>query len=236
MGQIGMEVPDLGIYKDKDWPEPQKAHAAMITLLDKDVGLLFKKLSELNIDDRTLVIFTSDNGPHSEGGADYNFFDSNGPLKGMKRDLYEGGIRVPMIARWPGKIVAGGQSEYISAFWDFLPTACDIAGIASPENTDGISFLPAMIGGEQTEHDYLYWEFMEKGGRQAIRKRNWKAVKYDMSDNPDAPIQLYDLSVDIGEENDIASEFPEIVSEMKDLMKTSRTPSDDFKFDFEKEH
>lgn len=235
MGQIGMEVPDLGMYKDKDWPEPQKAHAAMITLLDKDVGLLLKKLSDLNIDNRTLVIFTSDNGPHAEGGADPDFFDSNGIMRGLKRELYEGGIRVPMIARWPGKITAGGQSEHISAFWDFLPTACDIAGVTSPENIDGISFLPSMIGGEQTEHDYLYWEFMEKKGRQGIRKGNWKAVKYDMTDNPDALIQLYDLSADIGEENDIASEHPEIVGEMEDLMKASRTPSDDFKFDFEKQ-
>ncbi|MCK5371399.1 MAG: sulfatase-like hydrolase/transferase, partial [Cyclobacteriaceae bacterium] len=166
---------------------------------------------------------------------DPDFFDSNGLLKGLKRELYEGGIRVPMIARWPGKINAGGKSDHISAFWDFLPTACDIAEITSPENIDGISFLPAMIGGEQAEHDYLYWEFMERNGRQGIRKGNWKAVKYDMSDNPEAPIQLYDLSVDIGEENNIASEHPEIVSEMEDLMKTSRIPSDDFKFNFEKE-
>ncbi len=233
MGQIGMEVPDLGIYKDKDWPEAQKTHAAMITLLDKDVGLLLSKLSELNIDDRTLVIFTSDNGPHNEGGADADFFDSNGKLKGIKRDLYEGGIRVPMIARWPGKIKPGNQSNHISAFWDFLPTACDIAKIPSPANTDGISFLPAMIDGKQNEHEYLYWEFMEKKGRQAIRKKNWKAVKYNMSDNPDAPIQLYDLSMDIGEENDIALEHPEIIDEMASLMRTSRTPSGDFKFKFE---
>ena len=235
MGQIGMEVPDLGIYKDKDWPEPQKAHAAMITLLDKDVGQILKKLSALNIDNRTLVIFTSDNGPHAEGGADPDFFDSNGILKGLKRELYEGGIRVPMIARWPGKINTLSQSDHISAFWDFLPTACDIAGITSPEHIDGISFLPAMIGGDQMEHDYLYWEFMERKGRQGIRNGNWKAVKYDMSNNPDAPIQLYDLSVDIGEENNIASAHPEVVSEMEDLMKTSRIPSDEFKFDFEKE-
>ncbi len=234
MGQIGLEVPDLGLYKDKDWPEAQKAHAAMITLLDKDVGILLKKLSELNIDDRTLVIFTSDNGPHAEGGANPDFFDSNGSLKGMKRELYEGGIRVPMIARWPGKINPGSQSDHISAFWDFLPTACDIAGITSPENIDGISFLPSMIGGNQKEHNYLYWEFMEMNGRQSIRKGNWKAVKYDMSENLDAPIQLYDLSIDIGEENDIASENPEIVSEMAKLMLTSRTPSEDFKFKFEK--
>ncbi len=235
MGQIGVEVPDLGIYKDKNWPEAQKAQAAMITLLDKDVGLILKKLTELNIDSRTLVIFTSDNGPHAEGGVDSDFFDSNGKLKGIKRDLYEGGIRVPMIARWPGKIKGGTQSDHISAFWDFLPTACDIAGITTPKNTDGISFLPAMRGGEQKEHEYLYWEFMEKDGRQAIRKGNWKAVKYDMTNNPDATIQLYDLCKDIGEENDIASGHPEVVSEMANLIKTSRTPSDDFKFEFEEE-
>ena len=235
MGQIGMEVPDLGIYKNKDWPEAQKAHAAMITLLDRDIGVIQNKLKTLKLDDRTLVIFTSDNGPHAEGGATPDFFDSNGSLKGMKRDLYEGGIRVPMIAWWPGKIESGSQSDHISAFWDFLPTACDLAGIIPPENIDGISFLPAMIGGDQVNHEFLYWEFMEKGGRQGIRLGNWKAVKYDMSGNPDAPIQLYDLSIDIGEENNIASAHPEIVSEMSTLMKTSRTSSEDFQFDFEKE-
>ncbi|MCK5210233.1 MAG: sulfatase-like hydrolase/transferase, partial [Cyclobacteriaceae bacterium] len=230
MGQIGMEVPDLGIYKDKDWPEPQKAHAAMITLLDKDVGEILEKLSSLNIDNRTLVIFTSDNGPHAEGGADPDFFDSNGSLRGLKRELYEGGIRVPMIARWPGKINAGGQSDHISAFWDFLPTACDIAEITSPENIDGCSFLPAMIGGEQAEHDYLYWEFMERNGRQGIRKGNWKAVKYNVLKNPDAPIELYNLMEDIGEENNIAAKYPDIIVEMETILKEARTPSEIFTF------
>lgn len=234
MGQIGMEVPSLGIYKDEDWPEAQKAHAAMITLLDTDVGKIMKKLSDLEIDGNTIVIFTSDNGPHAEGGVDPEFFNSNGALRGMKRELYEGGIRVPMIARWPDKIKAGSQSGHISAFWDFLPTACDVAGINAPENIDGISFFPALLGSaEQKEHDYLYWEFMEFGGRLGIRKGKWKAVKYDMSNNLDAPVQLYDLSVDLGEENNIASEHPDIVKELDSLMKTTRTPSEDFKFDFE---
>lgn len=234
MGQIGMEVPDLGIYKDKDWPEAQKAHAAMITYLDKDVGLLLSKLQTLKIDQNTLVIFSSDNGPHAEGGADPEFFNSNGKLKGMKRDLYEGGVRVPTIACWPGKIAAGSQSDHNSAFWDFLPTACEVAGIQVPTLTDGISFYPAMVGGKQKKHDYLYWEFLEKGGRQGVRMNSWKAVKYDMSKNPEAPIQLFDISKDIGEEVDVSDSHPDIVDRMNQIMKSARTPSDIFQFDYEK--
>jgi arylsulfatase A-like enzyme len=234
MGQIGMEVPDLGIYKDKDWPEAQKAHAAMITHMDEDIGKILDQLTDLGIDERTLVIFTSDNGPHAEGGANPDFFDSNGPLKGMKRDLYEGGIRVPMIAWWPREIIPGTVSNHISAFWDFLPTACEIAGVDNIGNTDGISYLPVLKGERQEKHDYLYWEFMEKGGRQAIRKGNWKAVKYGMTGNTDVPIQLFNLERDLGENMDIAAEHPEIIAEMDSLIQTSRTPSIDFQFDFEK--
>ncbi len=233
MGQIGMEVPDLGIYEDKDWPEAQKAHAAMITYMDKDVGKILDKLSNLGIDDRTLVIFTSDNGPHAEGGADPDYFDSNGPLRGMKRDLYEGGIRVPMIAWWPNTIEKGSVSEHISAFWDFLPTAGEIAGV-EVSNTDGISYLPTLLGYRQKEHDYLYWEFMEQGGKQATRRENWKAVKNGMTGNTDVPIQLFNLDEDPGETLDIAAEYPEIVSEMDSLMQISHTPSSEFQFDFEK--
>ena len=235
MGQIGMEVPDLGIYKDKDWPEAQKAHAAMITYLDKDVGALLAKVRSLGIDQQTLVIFTSDNGPHAEGGANPDFFDSNGTLNGMKRDLYEGGIRVPMIAWWPGKITPGRESHHISAFWDFLPTACEIAHVNYQGKTDGISFLPELLGRDQIEHDFLYWEFFEAGGKRAIRKGNWKAVQNDMSSNPDAPIQVFNLSTDIGEARDISTEHPEVIDEMKNLIGSSRTPSEDFKFNFEKE-
>lgn len=235
MGQIGMEAPDLGIYKEKDWPEAQKAHAAMITYLDKDIGLLLDKLRTLGIDQQTLVIFTSDNGPHAEGGADPDFFDSNGPLKGMKRDLYEGGIRVPMIAWWPGKITPGRESDHISAFWDFLPTACEIAQVNYQGQTDGISFLPELLGNEQKVHDYLYWEFFEAGGKRAIRKGDWKAVQNDMSSDPGAPVQLFDLNQDIGEEHNLSANYPELVTRMKEVMQSSRTLSADFKFDFEKE-
>ncbi len=234
MGQIGMEVPDLGIYEDKDWPEAQKAHAAMITYLDTDVGKILDKVADLGIDDHTLIILTSDNGPHAEGGADPDFFDSNGPLRGMKRDLYEGGIRVPMIAWWPGKIAPGTESDHISAFWDFLPTACEIAGVELSEPIDGISYMPSLTGGQQEKHDYLYWEITELGGRQAIRKDNWKAVKYGMTGNTDVPIQLFNLESDIGEHLDIAAEHPDLISEMDSLMKVARTPSEDFQFDYEK--
>ena len=235
MGQIGMEVPDFGIYKDKDWPEAQKAHAAMITYLDKDVGRILSELEELNIDQNTLVLFTSDNGPHAEGGADPDFFDSNGKLKGMKRELFEGGIRVPTIGWWPGKIKAGTETDHISAFWDFLPTACEIAEVQETIQTDGISFLNALTGNTQKAHDYLYWEFLEKGGRQAVRKENWKAVRYDMSEDPGAPIQLYNLCSDIGEARDVSDENPEIVQEMQSIMKMAHAPSDVFQFEYEKE-
>ncbi len=235
MGQIGMEVPDLGIYKNRDWPEAQKAHAAMITRMDRDIGRLISKLKELDIDENTLVIFTSDNGPHSEGGADPEFFDSNGPLRGQKRDLYEGGIRVPMIARWPGKIKGGTESSHVSAFWDFLPTACDIADITAPGSLEGLSFLPELTGQSQKKHDHLYWEFFELGGRQAVRKGRWKAVRYEMSRNPDAPVELYDLSSDLGEQRNLAADHPDIARELTGLMQSSRRPSDAFKFDYEQE-
>jgi arylsulfatase A-like enzyme len=234
MGQNGMEVPDLGIYKNESWPEAQKAHAAMISLLDKDVGRILTRLAELRIDKNTLVFFTSDNGPHKEGGADPEFFDSNGPLRGMKRELYEGGIRVPTIAWWPGKIQEGTESDHISAFWDFLPTACDIAGVRLTAKTDGISFLPAMTGGEQQRHEFLYWEFVPMGGRLAALKDNWKAVRYNMTDDPDAAIQLFDLSQDISEEHDVAADHPEIVENIKSLMSLAHTSSDVFQFNYEK--
>ena len=234
MGQIGMEVPDLGIYKDEDWPEAQKAHAVMISLLDADIGRILRRLTELQIDQNTFVFFTSDNGPHQEGGADPEFFNSNGPLKGMKRELYEGGIRVPTIAWWPGTIQVGAESDHISAFWDFLPTACEIADIPINFRTDGISYLPAMTGGMQRQHEFLYWEFMERGGRQAVRQDNWKAVRYNMSDDPNAPLELYDLSNDIGEEHDLATEHPAAVEAIKSLMEAARTPSEVFQFNYEK--
>jgi len=194
------------------------------------VGEIVAKLKELGVYENTLIIFTSDNGPHQEGGADPDFFDSNGSLKGYKRDLYEGGIRVPMIAVWDGKIEAGTESNHISAFWDVMPTITKIAGIETPLNIDGVSFLPTLIGKTQPKHDFLYWEFHERGGRKALRKGDWKLVQYDVFNPEQTTIELYNLSNDIGEENNLAAENSEIVKELMNLMNSARTESEIFTF------
>ncbi len=211
--------------------ESHAAFAAMITLLDDQVGEIVKKVEDLGLADNTIIIFTSDNGPHIEGGAQPDYFKSNGPFKGYKRDLYEGGIRVPFIASWPGIIPAGTTSDHISAFWDMMPTFADITGQTAPTGIDGISMLPTLTGeGEQKEHDFLYWEFHVWGGRKAVRMGKWKAVQYGISKNPEAPIELYDLSVDQGETNNIANEHPEIITRIKEILGTCRTESEIFKF------
>ncbi|MFQ6036255.1 MAG: arylsulfatase [Sedimentisphaerales bacterium] len=227
-GREGMEVPSLGQYADKDWPEPQKGHAAMITRMDRDIGRLFAKLAELGLDEDTLVMFSSDNGPHREGGNNPDFNDSNGPLRGIKRDLYEGGIRVPMIARWPGKIKAGSVSHHVSAFWDFLPTCCELAGVTSPTGIDGISMVPTLLGQDQKQrkHEFLYWEFHERGKKQAVRMDYWKGVRLNVAKNPDGPIELYNLEVDIAEKHNVAEQHPQIVAKIANYMKTARTPSE----------
>jgi len=178
------------------------------------------------------VMFTSDNGPHQEGGADPDFFDSNGPLRGYKRDVYEGGIRVPMIARWPEKIKAGSKSELISAFWDVLPTCAELTGQTLPEKIDGISFVPTLLGdsAKQKKHAYLYWEFHELGGRQAVRMGNWKAVRMNVLKTPNAPIELYDLSQDIGEVNNVAAQHPDVVEKMKAIFAKAHKPNSTFPF------
>ncbi len=224
-GNKGMEVPEHGIYKDKDWPEPQKGHAAMITRMDGDMGRVFALLKELGIDGNTLVIFTSDNGPHREGGNNSDFNDSNGPLRGIKRDLYEGGIRVPTIGRWPGKIKAGAESDHISAFWDFLPTACQAAGVKTPDNIDGISYLPELLGKKQKKHEFLYWEFFERNTKQAVRMGKWKAIRAVKTDK----IELYNLDEDLGETNDIAEKHPDVVAKIRACLKTARTPNPHWK-------
>ena len=227
-GNKGMEVPDYGIYKDKDWPEPQKGHAAMITRLDGDIGKLFAKLKELGLAENTLVMFSSDNGPHKEGGGDPAFFESWGPLRGYKRALYEGGIRVPMIAWWPGKIKTGSVNDHVSAFWDFLPTCADLAGFKTPRDIDGISMLPTLLGQDdkQKKHEYLYWEFHEQGKRQAVRMGNWKGVRLNVAKNPDGPIELYDLKDDLAEKHNVANEHPDIVKRIEQYMKQAHAPSE----------
>jgi arylsulfatase A-like enzyme len=193
--------------------------------MDRDIGRLFARLKALGIDKDTLVMFSSDNGPHREGGIDPKFFNSSGPLQGIKRDLYEGGIRVPFIARWPGKIKAGSVTDHVSAFWDFLPTCAELAGQEPPANIDGVSILPTLIGRpeRQKRHEFLYWEFHERGGKQAVRMGDWKAVRLDVNKNPDSPLELYDLRKDIGEKHNIAARHPDVIKKIEDYMKTART-------------
>lgn len=208
---------------------PHAAFAAMMTRLDRSVGDIMDKLEALGIDQNTVIMFSSDNGPHLEGGADPDFFDSNGPFKGYKRDLYEGGIRVPFIVRWPGQIAPGTVSDHISAFWDVMPTVAQVTGASAPPDVDGISFAPTLLGQNgQREHEFLYWEFHEQGGKQAVRMGDWKAVRRNLVRDPDAPVELYDLSTDPGETRDVATDHPEIVGTMLEIMKREHTTSELF--------
>ncbi|WP_063769049.1 arylsulfatase [Flammeovirga sp. OC4] len=214
--------------------ESHAAFAAMVYLLDKQVGEIRSKLEELGIAENTIIIFSSDNGPHKEGGADPDYFNSNAAFRGYKRNLTEGGIRLPMIAYWPNKIKSHSTSDHISAFWDFMPTACEIAGVNPPNQIDGISFLPELLGKSQPQHDFLYWEFPARGGKQAVRVRNWKGIRLNMSKNPEASIALYDVTVDPGEKNNVADQNPEVVKEIVEIMKREHTYSEVFSFDYEK--
>lgn len=214
----GMEVPNYGIYASKDWPNPQKGLAAMISYLDKDIARLRAKLSDLGIDKNTIIIFSSDNGPHSEGNNDPKFFNSSGGLRGTKRDLYEGGVRVPMIACWPGTIKPAQVSNHISAFWDVMPTLAELASVSVPKRTDGISFLPELLGKKQKTHDNLYWEFNEQGGKQSVLKGNWKLVKLNLFNPSKTVVELYNLVIDPKEQNDVSAKYPEIVAEMKAIL------------------
>ncbi len=181
------------------------------------------KLQELKIDDDTVVFFSSDNGPHKEGGVDPKFLQSAGPLRGNKRDLYEGGIRVPLIVRWPARIKAGQSSDFVGAFWDFLPTAAEIASAQCPTNIDGISMLPTLVGQPQTNrHGFLYWEFHERGFQQAIRMGDWKAVRPQAGE----PLELYNLKADLAEKQDVADKNPEVIAKIEACLKTARTDSE----------
>ncbi len=219
----GMQVPSDAPYSDQPWPQTEKNKAAMITRLDADVGRLMALLNKLKLDDNTIVFFSSDNGPHKEGGVDPNFFQSSGPLRGIKRDLYEGGIRVPFIARWPGKIKAGTTNNLPAAFWDFLPTGAELAQAKPPPNSDGISLLPTLLGQPQTNrHEFLYWEFHERGFQQAVRMGDWKAVRLSVG----APLELYNLKTDLGEKHNVAEQNPAVVAKIEACLKTARTDSE----------
>lgn len=213
--------------------KPRASFAAMVAQLDYYVGEVLAELKKLGIDDNTIVMFTSDNGPHREGGADPDFFKSYGLLKGTKRDVYEGGIRVPFIVRYPGKVEAGTRSEHISAFWDMMPTFSELSGAEIPDSVriDGISVLPTLLGEkDQKLHEYLYWEFHELGGRIAVRQGNWKAVQLNAKKGTDEAIELYDLSKDIHEDEDLALQYPEKVNEMREIIKNAHVESEQFAF------
>lgn len=226
----GMEVPEYGEYADEPWPNPEKGRAAMITLLDRDVGRILARLEELGLAKSTLVIFTSDNGPHGEGGSSAAFFQSSGFVRGMKRDLTEGGIRVPGIVRWPGHVPAGTTSDYPWAFWDFLPTAAELAAAPIPPGLDGVSFVPALLENKTSREDALYWEFHESGFDQAARHGKWKGIRRNKG-----PLELYDLDVDPGERSNVAKSHPEIVGDIEEYLERARTESADFPVSFGKQ-
>lgn len=211
--------------------EAHAAFAAMITLLDDQVGEIMKKIKELGLEENTIIIFTSDNGPHLEGGADPDYFDSNSILRGYKRDLYEGGIRVPMIVQWPNVTPAGSTTDHISAFWDVMPTIADLLDLPTGK-VDGISFLPTLLTREadQQKHSHLYWEFHEDGGRQALRNGDWKLVRYNVNRDPAGAYELYNLANDPGETNDVASQFPDKVNELSVVLESEHVSSDVFPF------
>jgi arylsulfatase A-like enzyme len=217
------EAPDEGIYKDKTWNPTLRTVASMITRLDASVGLIVERLKRHGIERDTLVIFTSDNGP---GVMAARQFQSGGPLRGFKRDLYEGGIRVPFIANWPGRIQPGVSSEVLAA-WDMLPTFAELTRQDAPAGLDGVPALEALVGqGPAPDPDrLLYWEFHERGFAQAVRWRNWKAVRPKNGGIRGAPVELYDLSEDLGERNDLAARRPDIAARMIRLIDEARTPS-----------
>ncbi len=208
---------------------PHATYAAMVSYLDENVGKLVKQLKELGIYDNTLIIFTSDNGPTFNGGSDSPWFNSARPFRSEygrgKGFVYEGGLRVPMIAEWPGKIKPGTTSEHISVFYDVLPTMCDVAGIEKPKDTDGISFLPVLIGEKQKEHEFLYWEYPEYGGQLAIRMGKYKAVCRNMRKKNNFTFELYNLETDITESDDIAAQHPEIIEKVKEIIKKEHVQS-----------
>ena len=224
--KLGAEEPYIGDERYFPNLTPRATYAAMISYLDEQVGDLVKKLKEIGVYENTLIIFSSDNGPTYTGGADAHFFQSGKPFKGGygwgKGFTHEGGIRVPMIATWKQKVTPGSQSDHISAFYDVLPTFCEILGLPKPENTDGISFLPTLLGKPQPAHEYLYWEFSSYTGQQAVRMGKWKGIRKGITEG-NLDIELYDLSADIQEQNNVAAENGQIVSRIASIMKEART-------------
>lgn len=226
----GQEVPSYGIYADRSWPDVQKGQAAMITRMDEGIGELLAQLRQLGLDENTVVMFSSDNGPHREGGPLQNpdFFAASGPLKGIKRSLTDGGIRVPFLVRWPGKIKPGAVSDHVGYFGDMLATFAELSGGSAPKPHNSVSLVPELVGrGTQAKHDYLYWEFFERGFSQAVLLgHQWKGIRLLKRD---APLQLFDLVADLGETKDVAGKHPEVVARITEIMGTGRTDNEFWK-------
>ena len=223
------EIPSVQPYEKEPWTDGQKTYAAMVTRADSYVGRILAMLKQYNLERETIVFICSDNGAHFGDEKGFSLFKSNGALRGQKGQLYEGGIRVPMIVRWPGKVQAGSQSAFPWAFWDFMPTAAEIAGVPAPAGLDGVSVMPAILGKGEPKREFLYWEFARfdtKTGRQrpdgmpqAVRTGKWKAIR----EKPGAPLELYDLSTDVGEKNNVAPANPAVVKRIEEYLKTART-------------
>ena len=224
----GAHVPDFGPYADRDWPEQDKGQAAMISRMDSYVGRMLAKLRELGIAEKTLVIFTSDNGPHNESNHDLKRFNPSGPLTGIKRSLTDGGIRVPLIAWWPGKIATGVTSDQVGYFGDWMATAAELTGAKAPANVDSISLVPTLLGkpAQQKQHEFLYWEFHEGGFKQsAIYQGRWKGIR---TGGPNEPIALFDQQNDIAEKINVAAMRPEITKKIDAYLRTARTDNADW--------
>ncbi|MCI0624969.1 MAG: arylsulfatase [Acidobacteria bacterium] len=227
----GQEVPDYGPYADKDWSAPNKGQAALITRLDGQAGRLFAQLRQLGLDEQTLVLFSSDNGPHKgEGKNDPEFFNARGPLTGFKRSLTEGGIRVPFLARWPGKIKPGSVSAHVGYFGDMMATFAELASATLPKDLDSLSIVPTLLGRatQQAKHEYLYWEFYEGGSSQAVLLNGrWKGIRLRRTI---APIQLFDLANDLAEQTDVAAKYPDLVGRIGAIMRRAHVDNEDWKF------
>lgn len=216
---------------------PHAAFASMVTRLDLYLGQIMEHLRVKGLDRNTIVVFTSDNGPHIEGGADPTFFNSNGPFRGVKRDLYEGGIREPFVAWWPGRVPAGSASDHVSSFWDLMPTFLVLAGAeaSTPDNIDGISMVKDLLDQKgQKQHDYLYFEIHEQGGKQAVVLGDWKGIRLKVDQEPEGKLLLYNIAQDPAETKDLSSRYPRVVWQIEKIMQKEHSPSALFPFAHEK--
>jgi arylsulfatase A-like enzyme len=221
----GSEVYDYGEFADRDWPPVERGFARMVQYVDLTVGHIMARLRELGLDESTLVVFSSDNGAYGGGGHDVEFFDSNGPFRGYKRDLYEGGIRAPLIARWPGRVPHGTVSDHINAAWDLFPTFAEIAGASVPADLDGISLVPTLLGKPgQRQHAHLYWEFHEQGGKQAVRAGDWKAVRLNLTNDQPEKFELFNLATDPAETHDLAAAHPAVTDALQAILVAAHQP------------